>query len=249
LKTIVISNRKGGTAKTTTTVNLAGELAKTSSVLLIDLDTLGHSSIGLGQTPQESGGVHQIFNGKTISQTLLPSSINNLTLSPASTFFDVYEQKDLSGILKRQFIKEELSEFFDYCVIDTPPTYDGILKNALEVCDCVIIPTIPHYLGFIGVEQVFRSIYQMTTQFRDKAPLVGILPVMYNTHIEEHNKTIKKIKNSFGEDKLFSPIGIDINLATSFEKGIPLTLEDTSKRGGKDYKIFTKELIGRINGK
>ena len=48
MKTIVISNRKGGSAKTTTAVNIASGLAKHGSVLLLDFDTQGHASIGVG---------------------------------------------------------------------------------------------------------------------------------------------------------------------------------------------------------
>ncbi len=248
MKTIVVSNRKGGTAKTTTAVNLAGELSKTASVLLIDLDTQGHASIGLGHHASEEGGAHKIFDGRTLSETFLPSVIDNLTLAPASAFFDVYDHKNISGILKQRYKEEELAEFFDYCIIDTPPTYDAILKNALEVSDCVIIPVIPHHLGFIGVEQVFRAIYHMSSQVNEKAPFVGILPVMYNHHIKEHKEIIEKIKRKFGKDKFFEPICVDIALTTQFEKKVPLVFEDTTRRGGKDYKTFVEDLKVRLNG-
>ena len=138
MKTIVISNRKGGSAKTTTAVNIASGLAQHSSVLLLDFDTQGHASIGVGCEPNEELGVHSIFMGKTLSETFLPTVHKNLTLSPALTFFDVYEYADLKGVLKSRFEREHLADFFDYCVIDTPPTFDALLKNSLEVADSVV---------------------------------------------------------------------------------------------------------------
>ncbi len=87
MKTIVISNRKGGSAKSTTAVNLASELAKVGSVLLIDFDTQGHASIGVGSSPSEEIGAHSIFLGKTLSETFVSTVHDNLTLSPALEFF------------------------------------------------------------------------------------------------------------------------------------------------------------------
>ena len=246
MKTILISNRKGGTGKTTTAINLAGELAKKNSVLLIDFDTQGHAGIGVGLGPDENKGAHQIFFGKTLSETFMPTVIEHLTLSPALEFFDVYEYSNLKGILKKVYKKEQLADFFDYCIIDTPPTYDAILKNSLEVADAVIIPVVPHHLGVVGAQQMFRAIYQISMEVRGKVPFVGILPVLFNKHLNEHKKAMESVKEIFGESKLFEPIGVDIALATQFEEKRPLVLSDKRKRGAKDYKAFAKALIKRL---
>ena len=244
MKTVVISNRKGGSAKTTTSVNLSAQLALDGySVLLIDFDTQGHASIGVGSRGCDENGAHSIFFGNTLSSTFMPTVLENLTLAPALEMFDVYEYADLRGVLKNRFKKERLSDFFDYCIIDTPPTYDAILKNSLEVADAVVIPVVPHHLGVVGVGQMIRAIYQMGIDGGNKIDIVKALPVMYNPHILEHKKAIDSIGNSFGKDKLFTPIGIDINLAKQFELKKPVVMADRRKKGAKDYKRFTQELL------
>lgn len=246
MKTIVISNRKGGSAKSTTAVNLASGLAKKGSVLLLDFDTQGHASIGVGCEPSEELGVHSIFTGKTLSETFIPTVHDNLTLSPALAFFDVYEYSDLKGVLKNRFKKESIAEFFDYCVIDTPPTFDALLKNSLEVADSVVIPFVPHHLGVVAVGQMLRALYQSASQFDREIADVSILPVMYNPHINEHNESIQKVKTSFGEGKLLSPIGVDIKLAKQFELGSPIILDVKRSKGLKDYKRCVAELLERL---
>jgi len=246
VKTIVISTRKGGSAKTTTAVNIASGLAKHGSVLLLDFDTQGHASIGVGCEPNENLGVHSIFLGKTLSETFIPTVHKNLTLSPALAFFDVYEYSDLRGVLKSRFKRERIADFFDYCVIDTPPTFDALLKNSLEVADSVIIPFVPHHLGVVAVGQMLRALYQSAiTQDREIAD-VSILPVMYNPHINEHKESVKKVKTSFGKDKLLSPIGVDIKLAKQFELGSPIILDKKRSKGLKDYKKCVSELLKRL---
>ncbi|MBU1659004.1 ParA family protein [bacterium] len=248
MKTIVISNRKGGSAKTTTAVNIASGLAKHSSVLLLDFDTQGHASIGVGCDLSEELGVHSIFSGKTLSETFIPTVHKNLTLSPALVFFDVYEYADLRGVLKNRFKMESITEFFDYCVIDTPPTFDALLKNSLEVADSVVIPFVPHHLGVVAVGQMLRALYQSATLLERKVAEVYILPVMYNPHIPEHKECVEKVKKSFGEAKMLSPIGIDIKLSQQFESGIPIILDEKRSRGLQDYKRCVEELLERFQG-
>ncbi|NOQ31086.1 MAG: AAA family ATPase [Helicobacteraceae bacterium] len=246
MKTIVISNRKGGSAKTTTAVNLASELAKKGSVLLIDFDTQGHASMGVGCQLSEECGAHSIFLGKTLSETFKPTIHDGLTVSSALEFFDVYEYADLRGVLKSRFKHEKIAEFFDYCIIDTPPTFDALLKNSLEVCDAVVIPFQPHHLGVVAVGQMMRAIYQSATQIGRDIAEIGILPVMYNPHINEHKLMLEKVKKSFGENKLFSPIGVDIKLAKMFESASPVVLNPKRSKGLRDYQKFTSELLERI---
>ncbi len=246
MKTIVISNRKGGSAKTTTAVNIASGLAQHGSVLLLDFDTQGHASIGVGCEPNENLGVHSIFLGRTLSETFMPTVHKNLTLSPALTFFDVYEFSDLRGVLKNRFKKESIADFFDYCVIDTPPTFDGLLKNSLEVADCVLIPFIPHYLGVVAVGQMLRALLQSAKTSAREIADVCILPVMYNPHIIEHKESVAKVKTSFGEAKLLSPIGVDIKLAKQFSLGLPIILDKKRSKGLKDYSQCINELLIRL---
>jgi len=247
LKTIVISNRKGGSAKTTTAVNLAKILSRKASVLLIDFDTQGHASIGVGsQAVEDAGGVHSIFTGSTLSHTFIPTYIEHLTLSPASESFDVYEYADLRGVLKNRFKREKVADFFDYVIIDTPPTFDAILKNSLEVADAVIIPVVPHHLGLVGVGQMIRGIYQISTEIGKKMAEVGILPVMYNPHINEHKDNVKKLEIDFGKEKLFTPIGNYIALAQQFQDGSADPKSRRESKGIADYERFVSELVKKL---
>jgi len=246
VKTIVVSNRKGGSAKTTTAVNIASGLAKHGSVLLLDFDTQGHASIGVGCDLNESLGVHSIFEGKTLSESFMPTVHENLTLAPALSFFDVYEYANLSGVLKQRLQDENIADFFDYCVIDTPPTFDALLKNSLEVADVVLIPFVPHHLGVIAVGQMMRALYKSAIDFHRELADVYILPVMYNPHVNEHKESVKKVKISFGESKLLSPIGIDIKLAQQFASGSPIILDEKRSKGMKDYNKCIQELLVKI---
>jgi len=76
---------------------------------------------------------------------------------------------------------------------------------------------------------------------------VGMLPVMFNAHINEHKESLQKVEGAFGKEKLFKPIGTDIKLAQMFESGKPIVLMEKRTKGMKDYKLFCKDLLKRIN--
>lgn len=250
MKTILISNRKGGSGKSTTAVNLAAQLVKKHSVLLIDFDTQGHAGVGVGGIKANVGtsiGVHEIFNGAALSSTLTFTQVENLILAPASGMFNPSKADDRSDVLKNCFANEKAFNLFEYCIIDTAPTYDILLKNGLEVADCVVIPVVPHELGVIAVDQMFSAIYQMSLSLGRRAPMAGILPVMYNPHIPEHKKNIQKIANRYGIEKLFLPIRNDLKLAIQFEKQKPLIRDEKRARGAQDYKTFVKALKKRMH--
>ncbi len=66
--TIAITNRKGGTGKSTVAVNLAAELSvRGKKVLLVDLDTQGHSTIGVGfEYKKGLLTIHSVFSDPEI---------------------------------------------------------------------------------------------------------------------------------------------------------------------------------------
>jgi chromosome partitioning protein len=161
---IVVTNRKGGTGKTSTAVNLAAELAaRGKRILLIDLDTQSHCALGVGiKLNKTTATVHGFFAGNNcLAQAIQQTSWNNLHIIPADTLFEHGSGSNDELLLRTALVDEKIAEHYDIIIMDTPPSLDILLLNALYSADRVVVPFLPHFLAGEGVRQLARVLFRV----------------------------------------------------------------------------------------
>ncbi|CAK0766522.1 chromosome partitioning protein [Gammaproteobacteria bacterium] len=245
---VSISNRKGGTGKTTTAVNLAAEWANRGlRTLLVDLDSQGHAALGVGVIPtRNQPTVHRIFQDPEFSliQAICPSVVEHLAVVPADQTFEhsAPPTTDLL-LLRRQLDRPEVRERFDLVVLDTPPSLDFLLMNALAAAQGVLIPLLPHHLAGEGVKQLARLFFKIASTVNPDLKLFGLLPVMVDLHINLHRAVIAETSRQFGAARLLRAIRIDIRLAEAFAAQRPIRMFSPKSRGAMDYQLLASELL------
>ena len=250
MKTILVTNRKGGVGKTTTSVNLAVNLAsKGFEVLLIDLDTQGHLQVGLGMGNSYPITIHDMLKvGKFYKESIQETNIPTLNIIPAHINFDISELDAKSDKLKKIFRKIKTKKVYDFCIIDTPPTSDILLKNALKVSDYALIPMQCEYLSFVGVIQFLRIFYKNSISVKSDIELLGVIPTLFNKSMKEHQEILDKLTLEIGKQRVMPPIRKDIKLARAFLEGIPLSISSPRSRGAVDYENLSSYIINKIEG-
>ncbi|HEX5391702.1 MAG TPA: ParA family protein [Rhodocyclaceae bacterium] len=237
---IAVSNRKGGTGKTTVSVNLATELALLGQrVLLVDLDSQGHCAVGLGiKVDDDQTYAHRIFldPAATLADTFRETLVPGLWLAPADPRFDHGSGARDDMRLRRALEQENLSSHFDVVVIDTPPSLDALLVNGLMAATRVLVPYVPHHLSFEGVRQLIRVLFRVMTSDNRSLKILGFLPTMQADYIRQHRAVTGLVGLEFGANRVLPGIRSDIRLAESFAVGRPISLYAPKSRGAEDFR-------------
>lgn len=241
---ILIANRKGGTGKTTVAVNLAAELVRTRGpTLVVDLDPQGHAGLGLGVIAKAGEPtVHDLFTGQSarLDGAIRRTSVDGLDVIPAnrgfSGEFTVREPRTLAAALA------PLRARYAAIVLDTPPTVDAILVNALVAADRCLVPTLLHWLALDGLSQFARLFFRVAAHVNPALGALAIVPVLVDTRSTMQRAVLAELIRRYGPERIFRAIRVDVSLAEAFGLGIPVRAYRPASRGAADFERLCGEV-------
>ena len=179
MKIICVSNQKGGVAKTATTAILASVLTrKGKRVLTIDMDPQGSLS---KQVDAQVGGheVYDVLKGNISARDAIQTA-QQFHIIPTSIVLAGLEAELMTDMgkyfkLKDAIEKAQLSELYDYIVIDTPPSLGVPTVNAIVAADGVLIPTDADCDSINGIIQLNMTIENVKKYCHVDPQILGIV--------------------------------------------------------------------------
>ncbi len=242
---------KGGTAKTTTAVNLAAYLALSGQkVLLIDLDPHSFATISLGIAGDEvKTSIADVFlEDKSLAATIRSTHLPNLNLIPSDRRLASVDVMlaDLPG--RERILKEKLSQIrdqYDLILIDNPPSLNLVSINSLVASDNYVITVSPSFLSMVGLRSLLETVEVVRTNMHAKVELLGILPTMVDQRLKVTSEILDLLRARF-QDKVFKTVirqNVKLLEAPSFGKTI--FEYDSGSVGAMCYIYFGKEFLSR----
>ena len=248
-KIIAVVNQKGGVGKTTTTINVAAQLAaEKRSVLIVDLDPQGNATSGLG-IPKESTQltIHDLLRGEApLTSVVQKTNVAQLFVVPANANLAGAEV-ELVGVDRREFALAEAlkTSTYDYILIDCPPSLGLLTINALTAAQEVFIPVQAEYYALEGLSQLLNTIQAVKGSTNPNIELLGIALTMFDKRNSLSEQVQTEVANYFG-DKLFKTvIPRNVRLAEAPSYGRTIYEHDKWSKGARAYKALAKEFRTR----
>ncbi|MFQ5456162.1 MAG: ParA family protein [Nitrospirota bacterium] len=248
-KFIAIANQKGGVGKTTTAINLASSLAVAKkNILLIDIDPQGNATSGLSiKKDRGEGNIYDLFiREKKAADIIQKTELSCLSIIPADVSL-VGAEVELIDLSERERILKDalclIRDFFDYIIIDCPPSLGLLTINALTVADSILIPVQCEYYALEGLGQLLDTVKLVKRRLNPELSIEGLLLTMYDNRNNLCNQIKNDIENHF-EDKVFdSIIPRNVTLAEAPSYGKPVLLYNIASKGAQAYLELAKEVI------
>ena len=252
-KIIAVTNQKGGVGKTTTTVNLSACLAAAGKrVLLVDVDPQGNASSGLGRPGQEGKTIYEVLiNGMDSREAVTKTCCEQLFLLPASIELAGAEI-ELVGMEGREHMLKnalkDLTEEYDYIIMDCPPSLGLLTLNALSAAQSVLVPIQCEYYALEGVGQLMNTLQLVRKRLNPDLLVEGVLLTMLDGRTNLGLQVVDEVKKHF-RDRVFSTIiPRNVRLGEAPSHGIPIHMYDPRCNGAIAYHELAAEVIDRNEG-
>lgn len=248
---LAVVNQKGGVGKTTTTVNLAAFLAaRGKRTLLLDLDSQGNATSGLGlsKSPNQPSSYHLLVDQKPLEELVQKTSRKQLQVCPASIDLAGGEV-ELVNLPQREYrLKQALEQEksrYDYILIDCPPSLGLLTLNAMTAADGLIIPVQGEYYALEGVTQLMETLSLVNQSLNPDLRIFGVVVTLFDARTTLAQQVEQEVRNYFEDLAFKTVIPRNVRLSEAPSYGQSILEYDAKSKGAQAYHELAREVIRR----
>jgi chromosome partitioning protein len=250
MRVIAVANQKGGTGKTTTTVNLAAALGGLGRrVLVVDLDPQANASAWLGVRDGGAGLLEALVadDGAALASLVRPSSARGVDLVPASSQLARAERhlgEALGGEKRLLCLIRGLPRGrWDYLLIDCPPALGQLTINALAAAGEILVPVEASTMAVAGVAGLVKTVAQARKYLNADLAVCGIFACRVDTRTVLARDVVAALRERFPGMALATTIRETVRLREAWGRVAPINVYAPRSYGADDYRSLAAEIV------
>lgn len=248
MRTLAIANQKGGSGKTTTTVNLAAALAERGrQILLIDLDAQASASAWYRMPKPQRGLLDVLVENAPLSECVQPTEIEGVAMIAASPWLvaaeKILQKEGGAETLLRRCLHKQPEDSWDYLLIDCPPNLGVLTVNALAAVREILIPVGAQVLPLYGLVQLLETVEVIKARLNPELEVTGILACRVDLRTRLAREVVRELRDRFGEKVYDVVIRENVRLAECPSFGRPILTYANRSHGSEDFRALAGEII------
>ncbi len=258
-KVIAFANNKGGSGKTTTCSNVGCAIALAGKkVLMIDGDMQLNLTISFFDEEKayeyakgEKNIYRAVVGERDLNDYIVETDIKGLDIVPSTSLmsaieFDLFAKWQRETVLKKCLERVRAKGYYDYILIDSPPTLGGWVMNIMCASDYVVIPVEASPWGLFGLANMF----EFCEQAKKIAPNLKVLGIAV-TKADERKKYFKQTMETLRETEaapLFEQyVRVDSAVEWAQDNSKPVVVYKKNSRSAVEYTQLAKEIMEYAN--
>ncbi|MBA2754442.1 MAG: ParA family protein [Chloroflexia bacterium] len=226
---IAFFNQKGGTAKTTSTLNVGAALGEAGSrVLTIDLDPQASLTMACGvDVAALRGSVYDLLleDDVALPDIIVPTAIPGVDLVPSHPDLAAAELELLNVLERERQLDYRLKAVdlgaYDYVLIDSPPALNVISINILIATGELVVPIEPHPLSLMVLRRLFDTIARIR-RLNPRLEVLGFLPTKVHHSSRLASDMLATLAEEFPDVPLLPGVPLSVRSAESVAERVSI---------------------------
>jgi chromosome partitioning protein len=172
--------------------------------------------------------------------------VDNLYICPSSPELsgieaELYSIKNREQKLKRAVLP--MRKYYNFILIDCPPSLGFLTINALSAADSILIPVQCEFFCMEGMPELLHTLDEVRKYFNSSLLLEGILFTMFDERTNLSKQVVEEVNKSLSSIIYKTIIPRTVKLAEAPSFGKPILLYDIKSKGAQAYLNLAQEIL------
>jgi chromosome partitioning protein len=221
---------------------------------MVDLDPQGNATMGCGIDKHDLElSLYDVLTAKcNIADVIVTAENAGFDVVPTNSDLTAAEVELMNLPQRETRLRSalaEVSDNYDYIIIDCPPSLSMLTVNAMVASQGVLIPMQCEYYALEGLSALMQTIEKIKSNLNPGLEIEGILRTMYDPRNSLTTDVSTQLITHFGDKVYSTVIPRNVRLAEAPSYGLPALAYDKASRGAIAYLALAGEMNRRTKSK